>query len=48
VALKDPAGYIHNATYIKQLLWDSTCLMGGDPSTLVPNRPVDCPPVVAP
>ena len=48
VALKDPAGYIHNGNYIEQLLWDSTCLMGGDPSTLVPSRPADCPPVVAP
>jgi len=43
VALKDPAGYIHNGNYIEQLLWDSTCLMGGDPSTLVPSRPADCP-----
>ena len=48
VALKDPGGYIHNGDYIEQLLWDSTCLMGGDPSTLVPSRPTDCPPVAAP
>jgi hypothetical protein len=44
VASKDPGGYIHNGAYIEQLLWDSTCLMGGDPSTLVPSRPTDCPP----
>ncbi|MGB8223375.1 MAG: chitobiase/beta-hexosaminidase C-terminal domain-containing protein, partial [Polyangiales bacterium] len=43
VALKDPAGYIHNGTYVEQILWDSTCLMGGDPSTLVPGRPANCP-----
>ncbi len=43
VANKDPAGYIHNGTYVEQLLWDSTCLMGGDPSTLVPSRPANCP-----
>jgi hypothetical protein len=43
VASKDPAGYIHNGTYIEQLMWDSICLMGGDPSTLVPSRPVNCP-----
>ncbi len=41
VALKDPAGYIHNGDYIKQLLFDSTCAMGGTPMTF-PGRP-GCP-----
>jgi hypothetical protein len=49
VALKDPAGYIHNGGYIEQLLFDSTCLMGGTPRVVtVPGRPSTCPPIVVP
>jgi len=41
---KDPAGYIHNGGYIQQLLFDSTCLMGGTPRVVtVPGRPIGCP-----
>ncbi len=41
---KDPAGYIHNGGYIEQLLFDSTCLMGGTPRVVtVPGRPTSCP-----
>jgi hypothetical protein len=36
VALKDPAGYIHNGVYIKQLLFDSIEKMGGTPSVARP------------
>jgi hypothetical protein len=36
LALKDPAGYIHNGVYIKQLLYDSIVLMGGTPSVTRP------------
>jgi hypothetical protein len=44
VALKDPAGYIHNGGYIEQLLFDSICLMGGTPRVVtVPGRPGTCP-----
>ncbi len=44
VALKDPGGYIHNGGYIEQLLFDSTCLMGGTPRVVtVPGRPGTCP-----
>jgi len=44
VALKDPGGFIHNGTYIEQLLFDSTCLMGGTPRVVtVPGRPGSCP-----
>jgi hypothetical protein len=42
VALKDPAGYIHNGSYIQQLLFDSICLMGGTPGPSVPGR-TTCP-----
>jgi hypothetical protein len=42
VATKDPAGYIHNGLYIKQLLFDSICLMGGDPIPVEPSR-INCP-----
>ena len=45
VADKDPGGYIHNGAYIQQLLFDSTCVMGGAPSLdTVPDRPASCPP----
>ena len=48
VALKDPGGYMHNGGYIQQLLFDSTCSMGGTPRVVtVPGRPSTCP-VVAP
>ncbi|MEM7433617.1 MAG: chitobiase/beta-hexosaminidase C-terminal domain-containing protein [Myxococcota bacterium] len=44
VADKDPAGYIHNGGYIEQLLFDSTCLLGGTPRVVtVPQRPATCP-----
>jgi hypothetical protein len=44
VALKDPGGYIHNGAYIEQLLFDSTCLMGGTPTIVtVPGRVGGCP-----
>ena len=36
VALKDPAGYIHNGVYIKQILFDSIDVMGGTPSITRP------------
>jgi hypothetical protein len=36
LALKDPAGYIHNGVYIKQLLFDSIVKMGGTPSITRP------------
>jgi hypothetical protein len=36
VALKDPGGYIHNGTYIKQILIDSIVKMGGTPSITRP------------
>jgi hypothetical protein len=36
VAAKDPAGYIHNGAYIKQLLIDSIVVMGGTPSITRP------------
>ena len=39
VADKEPAGYIHNAAYIEQLLYDSTLLMGGTPTVTPPLRP---------
>ena len=44
VALKDPGGYIHNGTYIEQLLFYSTCLMGGTPRVVtVPGTGGSCP-----
>jgi hypothetical protein len=39
VSDKEPAGYIHNAAYIEQLLYDSTLLMGGAPTVTPPLRP---------
>ena len=43
-ALMDPGGYVLNGTYIQQLLFDSTCLMGGTPRVVtVPGRPSTCP-----
>jgi hypothetical protein len=36
VAAKDPAGYIHNGAYIKQLLFDSIVVMGVTPSITRP------------
>lgn len=36
VTAKEPCGYIHNATYIKQLLYDSIEDMGGTPSVARP------------
>jgi hypothetical protein len=39
VADKEPGGYIHNAAYIEQLLYDSTEVMGGTPSLTPPLRP---------
>ena len=32
MADKEPGGYIHNAAYVEQALYDSTLLMGGTPS----------------
>jgi hypothetical protein len=39
VSDKEPGGYIHNAAYIEQLLYDSTLLMGGTPTVTPPLRP---------
>jgi hypothetical protein len=36
VAAKDPAGYIHNGVYMKQLLYDSIVEMGGTPTVVRP------------
>jgi hypothetical protein len=36
VGAKDPAGYVHNGDYIKQLLYDSIVAMGGTPSVSRP------------
>jgi hypothetical protein len=36
VADKDPAGYLHNGAYIKQILFDSIVVMGGTPSVTRP------------
>ena len=36
VADKDPAGYLHNGGYIKQILFDSIVAMGGTPSITRP------------
>jgi len=38
VALKDPAGFIHNGTYLRQLLHDSIVDLGGAPSVAAPGR----------
>ncbi len=38
VALKDPNGFIHNGTYIQQLLHDSIVDLGGTPSVAVIGR----------
>ncbi|MGB8331463.1 MAG: chitobiase/beta-hexosaminidase C-terminal domain-containing protein, partial [Polyangiales bacterium] len=38
VALKDPAGFIHNGTYLSQILHDSTVALGGSSSVAVPGR----------
>jgi hypothetical protein len=39
VGLKDPCGYIHNAAYIEQLLYDSIVAMGATPSVSRPPTP---------
>jgi len=36
VGLKDPCGYIHNADYIQQLLFDSIVAMDGTPDVSRP------------
>jgi hypothetical protein len=50
MADKEPGGYIHNASYVEQALYDSTLLMGGMPSLTPPMRPgaedPDVPPLV--
>jgi hypothetical protein len=38
VVEKDPAGYIHNGTYIRQLQHDSIVALGGIPSVPAPDR----------
>ena len=38
VGQKDPAAYIHNGTYLQQLLYDSTVDLGGTPSVDVLGR----------
>ncbi|NNK41668.1 MAG: chitobiase/beta-hexosaminidase C-terminal domain-containing protein, partial [Myxococcales bacterium] len=38
VALKDPAGFVHNGTYLQQLLNDSIVDLGGTPSVAVIGR----------
>ncbi len=38
VALKDPAGFIHNGTYIQQILYDSIADLGGETSVKVVGR----------
>jgi hypothetical protein len=46
VAEKDPAGYIHNGTYIQQLLWDSIVDLGACPNLNPPppgRDPIICP-----
>jgi hypothetical protein len=42
VALKDPAGYIHNGTYQQQIVWDSIVDLGACPNLNPP--PTDRPP----
>ncbi|MBW2160979.1 MAG: hypothetical protein JRH14_13635 [Deltaproteobacteria bacterium] len=42
VALKDPAGYIHNGTYQQQIVWDSIVDLGACPNLNPP--PADRPP----
>lgn len=39
VVQKDPAGYIHNGTYLHQILHDSTVDLGGLPLIPAPGRP---------
>jgi hypothetical protein len=39
VASKDPAGFIHNGTYIRQILHDSIADLGGTPTIAAPGRP---------
>lgn len=39
MALKDPAGYVHNGTYIRQLVHDSIADLGGIPLDIPPGRP---------
>ena len=39
VAQKEPCGYIHNGTYIQQILYDSTVDLGGTASLIAPGRP---------
>ena len=38
VGLKDPAGFIHNGTYLQQLFYDSIVDLGGTPSVAVAGR----------
>jgi hypothetical protein len=38
VSAKDPAGYIHNGTYLRQVLHDSIADLGGTPSIPAPGR----------
>lgn len=38
-AQKEPCGYIHNGTYMRQLLFDSIYDLGGTPADLPPGRP---------
>jgi hypothetical protein len=38
VAQKDPAGFIHNGTYLRQLLHDSIVDLGGTPTDIAPGR----------
>ncbi len=44
VAQKEPCGYIHNGTYIQQLLYDSIVDLGGTPTVTPPNRGGSQPP----
>ncbi len=38
VGEKEPCGYIHNGTYVQQILYDSTMDIDGSPSVIAPGR----------
>jgi hypothetical protein len=48
VAAKDPAGYIHNGTYVQQLLWDSIVDLGVCPNLNPPPAGREDPPPTCP
>jgi hypothetical protein len=48
VAEKDPAGYIHNGTYVQQLLWDSIVDLGVCPNLNPPPAGRETPPPTCP